>query len=580
MTSTEQDDAARDAAVETTATQPQPDGHPELPPKDAEEIALEKLVFGDFTGFQHGLAQVDDLFSYSSHDDGLSGLDADHDTDPSDDDPHDDDLFFIDESAGSALHIDLDLSSHTDDDNDDTDTDNAAWIDSDDDRVSVSLTASSRLKKLRRTEEDTLILGKSYVARLRSQFQKIYPRPAWIDQLEAKLHDSESDRDSDSDDSSHSPNANAILSILKDTRDFSASKQLKLISASRLAISRLKDANVARPLKLGVQSLAFHSTHALLMTGGFDRTLRIYHVDGAANPLVTSLHLKDLPVSTCHFAPLSDKHHSGNLIFAGGRRRYMHKWDLDSGEVAKVSRMYGHEHTQRSFEYFKVLPLGTYVGLTGNSGWCNLLSARTGQWVRGFKIEGRIVDFEFSADEQVLVVVNAAGQVWEYALSVHDKVVQDQGIQDQGIQDQAPLQNQVLRRWDDNGGVGITKIKLGGPKSRWLAIGSNNGLVNIYDRTRFVEGTPFVPVRCVQNLVTTISSLAFTSDGQLLCVALRGKRDALRIVHLPSCTVYSNWPTSGTPLGKVTAAQFSPNNKMLAVGNEAGKVTLWRLEHY
>ena len=243
----------------------------------------------------------------------------------------------------------------------------------------------------------------------------------------------------------------------------------------------------------------------------------------------------------------------------------MNKWNLESGEVEKISRMYGHEQFQRSMESFKISPKGTLIGLVGSSGWCNLLSGSTGQWIKGFKVEGTIIDFDFTLDEKVIVIINTAGEVWEFALASSDN---------------SSLQTNIRRRWQDNSGVGITKIKIGGPDSHWLAVGTNNGIVNIYDRTSFIDGVNPVPLKTIENLLTSISSLCFSPDGQILCIASRAKRDALRLVHLPSCSVFSNWPTSGTPLGRVTAVGFSPNNQMLAIGNVAGVVTLWRLNHY
>jgi len=48
-------------------------------------------------------------------------------------------------------------------------------------------------------------------------------------------------------------------------------------------------------------------------------------------------------------------------------------------------------------------------------------------------------------------------------------------------------------------------------------------------------------------------------------------------VHIPSCTVFQNWPTTVTPLGTVGAVAFTKGGEdnMLAVGNEVGKVRLW-----
>ena len=57
-------------------------------------------------------------------------------------------------------------------------------------------------------------------------------------------------------------------------------------------------------------------------------------------------------------------------------------------------------------------------------------------------------------------------------------------------------------------------------------------------------------------------------------------KDSLKIFHVPSKTVYSNWPTAQTPLHYVTSVDFSANSGMLAIGNDRGKVLLYRLKHY
>lgn len=55
----------------------------------------------------------------------------------------------------------------------------AAWIDSDDERIVVSLASNSRLRKLRITESEDLVNGKEYTKRLRRQFERLYPVPEW-----------------------------------------------------------------------------------------------------------------------------------------------------------------------------------------------------------------------------------------------------------------------------------------------------------------------------------------------------------------------------------------------------------------
>jgi U3 small nucleolar RNA-associated protein 18 len=82
------------------------------------------------------------------------------------------------------------------------------------------------------------------------------------------------------------------------------------------------------------------------------------------------------------------------------------------------------------------------------------------------------------------------------------------------------------------------------------------------------------------NLTTSADALTFNGDGQMLAMSSRLKRDALRLVHLPSCTVFSNWPSSKTPLHYVWCTAFSPTGGYLAVGNARGKALLYRIHAY
>lgn len=583
-----------------------------IPEPSAEERHLSKLVFGDEEGFENNLRKVDQLYDeereqeeknpelYYSDSEGsdefLNAMQHQDQSDPlaikhrsndsvndssSDEDEdndvsklNDDQLFMVDENANSdvdAMDVDSDESdsSHTSSTEDTSDLEEKdAWIDSDDEKLTISLEHTDRLRKLRISETESDINGKKYISRLRDQFERIFPRPDWADRYPSdeeeqsvEAEDSEISKGDVVGSSARSTkinkSSNPLLEFLNKNQTYKVSdKNMKLLSPRHIDISRLTDANVNNISHSAVQALSFHPTHPLILTGGYDRTLRIYHIDGKHNHMVSSLHFKNAPVQSAYFGLNDDTE-----IFSGGRRRYMYKWSVNQGIVEKISRLYGHEQTQRSFENFKLSPDGKYIGLVGSSGWVNLLSATTGRWVRGFKIEGTLVDFEFTqikngkGNSKYLIAINSAGEIWEFEIQT----------------------GKILSRWTDNTGVGVTKIKVGGNNgnNRWLAVGSKSGMVNIYDRMKNNK-----LIGTIENLVTSISSLEFNVDGQLLCIASRAKRDALRLVHIPTCKTYSNWPTSGTPLGKVTSICFSPNSEMLATGNEAGRVRLWHLNHY
>jgi U3 small nucleolar RNA-associated protein 18 len=133
------------------------------------------------------------------------------------------------------------------------------------------------------------------------------------------------------------------------------------------------------------------------------------------------------------------------------------------------------------------------------------------------------------------------------------------------------------------------------PCGRFLALAASDkkggGMLNIYDRNELlVKGKPGAaakaevevkklpePTRSFEHLTTAISVVTFSPDGQLLAFGSMHKKDALRLVHLPSCTVYRNWPTEQTPLGRITAVAFGAGSDMLAVGNDVGKIRLWEI---
>ncbi len=92
-----------------------------------------------------------------------------------------------------------------------SDEDNAAaWLDSDDERIVVSLASNPRLRKLRISEAEDLINGKEYTRRLRRQFERLYPVPEWAHPSAARKQSQKKRRttsnSSDSSDASASGN--------------------------------------------------------------------------------------------------------------------------------------------------------------------------------------------------------------------------------------------------------------------------------------------------------------------------------------------------------------------------------------
>jgi U3 small nucleolar RNA-associated protein 18 len=552
--------------------------HDELPEKDEIEEQLEKLIFGDEAGFLSGLQAPTarkDLVLRPDSDEEVSGEEGDLDDVP------DDRLFFLDPGTGDAPE------RIAGDGKQPGGCDQPAWIDSDDERLTVSLASNTRLRKLRDTEADDIISGREYIQRLRRQYEILHPTPAWVEYARkrrktAKSNGSDySDSDISIDDGSSTvqPLASLLHSggLLVNIKSQSSTRRRKL-RPEVIDIQRTKD--VAGHGASSVDTLQFHPYYPLLLSAGPSSTVYLHYISPQPpnpNPLLTSLHMKGTSLHTAAFCcpgtESTSSEQDPTRIFLAARRRFFHTWSLTSGSVSKISRpVYGDARTeQRTMENFKISPCGRYMGLVGSArkggGSINVLSTDTMQWICSCRIDsgGGVADFAWWRDGNGFAVVGKNGEVSEYDIS----------------------RARVVMRWLDEGAVGTTVISLGGEGGgklggdRWVAIGSSSGIVNIYDRREFDESAKISTrpkaAKSLDQLTTPTSHLVFSADGQMLVIASRWKRDALRLVHLPTCSVYRNWPTDKTPLGRVASVSVSPDGMYMAVGNEQGKIKLWEI---
>jgi len=169
---------------------------------------------------------------------------------------------------------------------------------------------------------------------------------------------------------------------------------------------------------------------------------------------------------------------------------------------------------------------------------------------------GSVRNLSFAADGKELLSIGGDGEVYTWDLR----------------------SRRCIHRGPDEGCVKSTALEVS-PNSTLFATGSSMGVVNLYNRESFVGGVR-KPMKAFMNLTTSIDNLRFSSDSQILAMSSRMQKDALRLIHVPSKTVFSNWPTSKTPLQYVQSMAFSPGGGYFAVGNGAGRVLLYRLHHY
>ncbi|KZT61781.1 WD40 repeat-like protein [Calocera cornea HHB12733] len=436
-----------------------------------------------------------------------------------------------------------------------------AWTDPSDATLNISLSTSNRLRKLRTSADEDTVSGREYELRLRRQFESLVPAPEWAKSSKRSVRLAGDGADGAGD------VEEGLEDLLHDTGSLVQSSSSRALPPSELLVTRLADANLASPSPGGISSTSFHPTLPVLLTAGTkDRRLKLFSIDGAHNPLLASLHLPSLPITKAVFNP------QGTSVFLAGPRPYYYTYDLQTGAVAQSPRgLWGSkgaqnpEEGERSLEISSFSPDGATLAVGGRRGNVYLLDCRaggaSGQVTGSVKLNAGVKALAWAPGGKELVALGEDAEVYLFDVGAR----------------------RCVRRWRDEGAFGASALELSADGQR-LALGASTGVVSLYDASALLygkleQGNPRV-VKSVMNLTTRITALRFNHTTEILCLASKERKDQMRMMHVPSNTVFFNWPTSGTPLGHVTAVDFSAGSEYAAIANSKGKVLLYQLRHY
>ncbi|UZJ51256.1 hypothetical protein CBS101457_000576 [Exobasidium rhododendri] len=589
------------------ATKRRRSGH-DLNQERKEEEALTASLFG--TKRSRKVSDFEDILSDEDRDEGSSNarVNTEQHLD-------DDQLFMMDtgaddhesreeengeEEEGSELDSDslsVESSSEPEDGVASSDTTAAymserrrpVWTDSGSSNLKISLAGSDakgangtkvgtkKLRKLREAEGEMQITGAEYEVRLRKVFEKFHPRPEW-----ASLSLRKPERTSNGETTSTDSGREALSDLL--SRDIGLvnrvtkrGKQNKeRLPKDRFEVERLRNANEAqgRATFSAIESLSFHPTTRahVLMTTTKDRRLRLFQVDGNTNPLLETLHIPDLPLQSALFHP------SGSSILLSGPRPFFYSHDLESGKTVKStpwrgfgSSAQGAEEKDLSTVCFQKSGMEqnrSLLAIGGRRGAIHLL-----EWgsVGGSGGGSLIGSLHMNAP--------LAGLTWDPSRS--NSLV---SLSTRGTVHSWDVRNMKCEVQKSDAGLFDPKGIKGSPRSDSWAIGSENGIVNVYDGQELnVESKSISTMRClksIKNVTMTSSILQYNHTGEILAIGSDKKKDMLKFVHTPSMTVFENWPTAGTPLGRVTSVDFTNSSEYVAIGNSRGKVLLYSLHHF
>jgi U3 small nucleolar RNA-associated protein 18 len=112
-----------------------------------------------------------------------------------------------------------------------------------------------------------------------------------------------------------------------------------------------------------------------------------------------------------------------------------------------------------------------------------------------------------------------------------------------------------------------------------VAFGMDAGVLELFELAELREKYP-KPLVTKLNLTTIVDTVKFNHTGELVAFGSSGKSGALRILHVRTKSVFSNWPTQYAPISYLRSAAFDSTSQFLAIGSGSGAVTLWELAFY
>ncbi|KAM8999094.1 U3 small nucleolar RNA-associated protein 18 homolog [Sarcophilus harrisii] len=412
-----------------------------------------------------------------------------------------------------------------------------AWVDTEDeDEEEIDMTHRFRKNMIKNAGEKKLSKDKLQ-RRLKEEFQHAMGgTPAWAEINKKKIH-SEDESDEDEDD------------LLKRTGNFITTSAS--LPRGILQMKSCLNANAERPSSAKISSVQFHPCAQVIMVAGLDNAISLFQVDGETNPKIQSIYLEQFPVYRARFSANGEE-----VLATSNLSKILYVYDMMGGNIIPVHQVRGLK--EKFVRNFEVSPNGSFLLLNGSSGYFHLLSMKTKELIGSMKINGKAAASAFSSDSTKIYASSVDGEV--YIWDVNSR--------------------KCLNKFTDEGclrGLSIAVSRNG----QYVACGSSSGVVNIYNQDTCLRESNPKPIKAIMNLVTGATSMVFNPTTEILAIASNETNEAARLVHLPSCTVFLNFPMNR--IKQIFLAQtldFSPRSGYFALGNNKGKALLYRLHHY
>ncbi|KYO31049.1 U3 small nucleolar RNA-associated 18-like protein [Alligator mississippiensis] len=297
-----------------------------------------------------------------------------------------------------------------------------------------------------------------------------------------------------------------------------------------LQMKNCLNANNERPSDAKLTTVQFHPSAQVIMTAGLDQSVSLFQACFSAD--------------------------GERVIATSTRNKMFYVYDMMGGNIIPVNQIRGMQ--EKFVKDFEVSPDGSFLLFTGTSGYIHLLSMKTMELIGSMKINGRAVASNFTPDGSKIYTNSGEGEVFIWDVK----------------------SRRCINKFTDEGCLHGRCLALS-KNGQYVACGSSSGVVNVYTSDTCLQETNPKPVKAIMNLVTAATSLAFNSTTEILAVASNKADEAVKLVHIPSFTVFSNFPVFRRKVIYLTQSMdFSPRSGFFCIGNNKGKALLYRLKHY
>ncbi|VVD02893.1 unnamed protein product [Leptidea sinapis] len=293
-----------------------------------------------------------------------------------------------------------------------------------------------------------------------------------------------------------------------------------------------------------VPSIEFHPKVSAVLFGGSTGIVSLYSIGEEENKL-HGFKLKNWFISSAQFNP------DGTVAYISSKNQHNYcMYDIEKAQSILVQ----FPQVVKRPHIFKLSPDGKYFAATDCFELVFLICAKSRELLRTLKNNTKVQSITFSNDSKHLYCFNEEGVVTVWDLFTFRSV----------------------KKFYDNGCVTAARISMS-PCGRLLATGTGEGIVNVYETAGITSYNP-VPLKTISNLQTKITDLKFNPTSEILSVVSSYYPNAIKLVHIPSYHVFSNFPTQN--MDQVETVSFSPNSGYMAISNNKSCVNIFRLKHF